>query len=292
MDPKGRPGSPHTGRQGQHPAYGGVGREHWSFLPVKPRRFPRRAERRMVPDARRQFHPGEPRRNNAAAQPARGQAHAHPPRHLRPHGPAADRGGGAALPRRRFARRLRQGRRPAARLAAVRRALGPLLARCRPLRRHEGRAAAARGPALPYAWTYRDYVIDAFNTDKPYNQFIVEQLAADRLVSAAQKTSTRTTRTPWTGRPPRRPRLPHPGQPQFDGQRRTTSSTTGSTSRPRPSSGSPSPAPAATTTSSTRSRRRTTTPSTASSRTPWSRSRASGCTRWRRRRNWSTTWRR
>ena len=34
-----------------------------------------------------------------------------------------------------------------------------------------------------YAWTYRDYVINAFNTDKPYNQFILEQLAADLLIS-------------------------------------------------------------------------------------------------------------
>ena len=33
----------------------------------------------------------------------------------------------------------------------------------------------------PYAWTYRDYVIRAFNEDKPYNQFIVEQIAADKL---------------------------------------------------------------------------------------------------------------
>ena len=31
------------------------------------------------------------------------------------------------------------------------------------------------------AWTYRDYVIRAFNEDKPYNQFIIEQLAADQL---------------------------------------------------------------------------------------------------------------
>jgi hypothetical protein len=31
------------------------------------------------------------------------------------------------------------------------------------------------------SWTYRDYVIDAFNSDKPYDQFIIEQLAADRL---------------------------------------------------------------------------------------------------------------
>jgi hypothetical protein len=33
----------------------------------------------------------------------------------------------------------------------------------------------------PNAWTYRDYVIKAFNDDKPYDQFIIEQLAADQL---------------------------------------------------------------------------------------------------------------
>jgi hypothetical protein len=32
-----------------------------------------------------------------------------------------------------------------------------------------------------HAWTYRDYVIRSLNEDKPYNQFIVEQLAADFL---------------------------------------------------------------------------------------------------------------
>ena len=32
-----------------------------------------------------------------------------------------------------------------------------------------------------YAWTFRNYVIDALNTDKPYDEFIIEQLAADRL---------------------------------------------------------------------------------------------------------------
>ena len=36
-------------------------------------------------------------------------------------------------------------------------------------------------PAYPFAWTYRDYVIKAFNEDKPYNQFIREQIAADKL---------------------------------------------------------------------------------------------------------------
>src|SRR5207249_3958958 len=34
-----------------------------------------------------------------------------------------------------------------------------------------------------YAYGYRDWVIKAFNDDLPYNQFIVEQLAADRLVA-------------------------------------------------------------------------------------------------------------
>ena len=38
-----------------------------------------------------------------------------------------------------------------------------------------------RDPRYPYAWTYRDYVIRAFNTDKPFTQFIREQIAADQL---------------------------------------------------------------------------------------------------------------
>ena len=33
----------------------------------------------------------------------------------------------------------------------------------------------------PLAWRYRDYVIDAFNADKPFDQFVVEQLAGDEL---------------------------------------------------------------------------------------------------------------
>ena len=37
---------------------------------------------------------------------------------------------------------------------------------------------------IPFAHTYRDYVIEAFNTDRPFNRFIVEQVAADRLPAA------------------------------------------------------------------------------------------------------------
>lgn len=33
----------------------------------------------------------------------------------------------------------------------------------------------------PFAWRYRDYVIDSFNADKPYDRFLKEQLAGDEL---------------------------------------------------------------------------------------------------------------
>ncbi len=35
------------------------------------------------------------------------------------------------------------------------------------------------------AWRYRDYVIRAFNEDKPYNEFVIEQLAGDELADAS-----------------------------------------------------------------------------------------------------------
>ena len=41
---------------------------------------------------------------------------------------------------------------------------------------------------FPHAWRYRDYVIDAFNHDKPYDRFVKEQIAGDeffKVTSAA-----------------------------------------------------------------------------------------------------------
>jgi hypothetical protein len=43
------------------------------------------------------------------------------------------------------------------------------------------------------AWRYRDYVIKAFNEDKPYNQFIIEQLAGDELDHPTNDSLTATT---------------------------------------------------------------------------------------------------
>src|SRR5690606_10771239 len=34
----------------------------------------------------------------------------------------------------------------------------------------------------PHAWRYRDYVIQSFNDDKPYDQFVMEQLAGDEIM--------------------------------------------------------------------------------------------------------------
>lgn len=40
---------------------------------------------------------------------------------------------------------------------------------------------------FPHAWRYRDYVIDSFNDDTPYDQFITEQIAGDLLPAATDE---------------------------------------------------------------------------------------------------------
>lgn len=47
-------------------------------------------------------------------------------------------------------------------------------------------------PRYPYSYTYRDYVIDAFNADKPFDQFVIEQLAADMLAPSEKPESAST----------------------------------------------------------------------------------------------------
>ena len=50
-------------------------------------------------------------------------------------------------------------------------------------------ARRRESPAYPFAWTYRDYVVKAFNDDKPYDQFIREQIAADKLPNNKDRTT-------------------------------------------------------------------------------------------------------
>ncbi|MFG0289150.1 MAG: PSD1 and planctomycete cytochrome C domain-containing protein [Rhodopirellula sp. JB044] len=49
-----------------------------------------------------------------------------------------------------------------------------------------------RDAAKPNAWKYRDYVIRSFNNDKPYDQFVQEQLAGDLLGKTTTETITAT----------------------------------------------------------------------------------------------------
>ena len=50
-----------------------------------------------------------------------------------------------------------------------------------------------RDGAKPFAWRYRDYVIDALNRDLPYNRFLTEQLAGDEVEGSDARTKIATT---------------------------------------------------------------------------------------------------
>ena len=50
--------------------------------------------------------------------------------------------------------------------------------------RYADSAGFANDYTRPNAWRYRDYVVRAFNEDKPYNQFVKEQVAGDEMEPA------------------------------------------------------------------------------------------------------------
>jgi cytochrome c553 len=49
-----------------------------------------------------------------------------------------------------------------------------------------------RDAEKPFVWRYRDYVIEAFNQDKPFNRFVIEQIAGDELPDASINTHIAT----------------------------------------------------------------------------------------------------
>jgi hypothetical protein len=61
-----------------------------------------------------------------------------------------------------------------------------------------------RDAIKPHAWRYRDYVILSFNRDKPYDRFILEQLAGDELPDRTAETLIATGFNrlgPWDDEP-------------------------------------------------------------------------------------------
>jgi hypothetical protein len=51
--------------------------------------------------------------------------------------------------------------------------------------RYAESTGSGRNLPYPQAWRYRDYVINAFNSDKPYDEFVLEQIAGDLLPAAS-----------------------------------------------------------------------------------------------------------
>lgn len=54
-----------------------------------------------------------------------------------------------------------------------------------------GNDGLGRNATFPHAWRYRDYVIEAFNNDLPYDRFITEQIAGDLLPADSPADSDR-----------------------------------------------------------------------------------------------------
>ena len=99
-----------------------------------------RRHRPLPPRGARSPRTGPGRRRRPLSAP--------PPGNVRPHRPPASARGAGCFPRRRFARGLREGRRSPARLAPLRRTLGPALARRGPLRRVERQDEFQLSPGL------------------------------------------------------------------------------------------------------------------------------------------------
>ena len=123
------------------------GREFWAFQPPKKTPAPAVKDAAWREVAHRPLPPRGAGSEGADAGRRRGQADPHPPRPLRPDRPAADARRGGSVRRGHVAGRVREGGRPAAGVAAVRRAVGPALARRRPVRREHRQDGELQLPA-------------------------------------------------------------------------------------------------------------------------------------------------
>ena len=176
-------------------------RDFWAFRPPRAQAPPRVANAARVRNPIDAFVLARSSsRKGLTLRPGGRPADPAPPGLLRSDRPAAGAGRGArpSSPTR-IPGRLREADRPAARLAALRRALGPATGSTWPAT-PTPRASASRTSPRPHAWRYRDYVIRSFNADKPYDRFLLEQLAGDELADYehGRRRSRRSSTTTWS----------------------------------------------------------------------------------------------
>ncbi len=64
----------------------------------------------------------------------------------------------------------------------------------------KGYLAGGEERRYPFSYTYRDWVIRAFNEDLPYDQFIIQQIAGDRVSTPADpRRWRRSVSSRWAG---------------------------------------------------------------------------------------------
>ena len=180
--PEGRASGGLGAGTGRHPGRGAavVG------VPAGPRARPAAGPRREVaPQRRRSVRPRRAGSEGDGARPRGRPADPHPPRHVRPDRPAADARGGRGL--------------PAATTPpdAYERLVDRLLASPHygerwgrhwlDVVRYADTSGCNGDFPVPEAYRYRNYVIDSFNRDKPYDQFLREQIAGDLLPAASEE---------------------------------------------------------------------------------------------------------
>ena len=195
-DPAGRVNECRRHRLGQGPQF-------WSFQPVVKPAVPAGPE--VNPD--RPLHPRQAGREGAHARRRPPNAGRWSAGRLRPDRPAADAGGGRRVPQGRVAGRLREARR---RLLASPH-YGERWGRhwLDVARYAEDQAHTFGVKPNADAWRYRDWVIDAFNDDMPYDRFVKLQIAADLMPDDAGRV-----------RAPAGPRLLRPGRRVLQEHRR------------------------------------------------------------------------
>ena len=179
---------------GRHPGRGAA----VVVVPAGPRAGPAAGPRRaLAPQRRRPVRPRRAGSEGDDARPRGRPADPDPPRHVRPDRAAADARGGRGVPRRRLPGRLR---RPVDRLLASPHYGERWGRHWLDVVRYADTSGCNGDFPVPEAYRYRNYVIDSFNQDKPYDQFLREQIAGDLLpvgLGASSATSRSSPPATW-----------------------------------------------------------------------------------------------